>query len=113
MLACGRPHATKQLSRRGCFGRSRSAGPRAARGHSASYLAKRFAAKEAAAKALGTGIGHGISWQHMQIENDEHGAPVLILTGPAAQRQVQLGSRQAHISLADETDQAIAFVVLS
>jgi holo-[acyl-carrier protein] synthase len=77
------------------------------------YLAKRFAAKEAAVKALGTGIGRGISWQHIQIENDEHGAPVLIFTGPAAQRQAQLGSLQAHISIADETDQAIAFVVLS
>ena len=85
----------------------------AARGHSDSYLAKRFAAKEAAAKALGTGIGRGVSWQHMQIENDDNGAPVLVLTGPAAERQAQLGSRQAHISIADETDRAIAFVVLS
>ena len=69
-----------------------------ARGNSISYVAKRFAAKEAVAKALGTGIGRGISWQHIQIENDE---------------QAQLGSRQAHISIADEVDQAIAFVVLS
>lgn len=88
-------------------------GQYAARGNSISYLAKRFAAKEAVAKALGTGIGRGISWQHMQIENDEQGAPQLVLSGPAAQRQAQLGSRYAHISIADETDQAIAFVVLS
>ena len=79
----------------------------------AAYCAKRFAAKEAAAKALGTGIGRGVSWQHMQIENDDNGAPVLVLTGPAAERQAQLGSRQVHISIADETDRAIAFVVLS
>jgi len=84
-----------------------------ARGNSISYVAKRFAAKEAVAKALGTGIGRGISWQHIQIENDEQGAPQLVLTGPAAERQAQLGSRQAHISIADEVDQAIAFVVLS
>ena len=77
------------------------------------FLAKRFAAKEAVAKALGTGIGRGISWQHMQIEHDENGAPILVLTGPAAERQQQLGSRHAHISIADEIDQALAFVVLS
>ena len=77
------------------------------------YLAKRFAAKEAAVKALGTGIGHGISWQHVQIENDERGQPQLLLMGPAAERQAALGSRSAHISIADEQNQAIAFVVLS
>ena len=81
--------------------------------HPSAYLAKRFAAKEAAAKALGTGIGHGISWQHMQIENDAMGAPILVLTGPATARQQQLGSCHAHISIADEVDQALAFVVLS
>jgi holo-[acyl-carrier protein] synthase len=79
----------------------------------ATFLAKRFAAKEAAAKALGTGIGRGISWQQMQIEHDEMGAPVLIFSGAAAQRQADLGSQKAHISIADELDQALAFVVLS
>ena len=79
----------------------------------AAFLAKRFAAKEAAAKALGTGIGRGISWQQMQIEHDEMGAPVLIFSGAAAQRQTDLGSQKAHISIADELDQALAFVVLS
>ena len=85
----------------------------AGKGNSVSYLAKRFAAKEAAAKALGTGIGRGISWQHMQIENDENGAPILVLTGPAAERQKQLDARKVHLSIADEQDQALAFVVLS
>jgi holo-[acyl-carrier protein] synthase len=79
----------------------------------AAFLAKRFAAKEAAAKALGTGIGRGISWQHMHIEHDEMGAPLLIFSGAAAQRQADLGSQIAHISIADELDQALAFVVLS
>ena len=79
----------------------------------AAFLAKRFAAKEAAAKALGTGIGRGISWHHMHIEHDEMGAPLLILRGAAAQRQATLGSQKAHISIADELDQALAFVVLS
>ena len=79
----------------------------------AAFLAKRFAAKEAAAKALGTGIGRGISWQQMRIEHDEMGAPLLILSGAAAQRQADLGSQKTHISIADELDQALAFVVLS
>ncbi len=81
--------------------------------HKAAFLAKRFAAKEAAAKALGTGIGRGISWQQMHIEHDELGAPKLILSGAAAQRQIDLGSQKAHLSIADELDQALAFVVLS
>jgi len=79
----------------------------------AGFLAKRFAAKEAAAKALGTGIGRGISWQQMHIEHDELGAPLLILQGAAKQRQTDLGSHKTHISIADELDQALAFVVLS
>lgn len=83
------------------------------KGNNISYLAKRFAAKEAAAKALGTGIGRGISWQHMQVENDENGAPMLVLSGPAAERQKQLDARSVHLSIADEQDQALAFVVLS
>ncbi len=83
------------------------------KGQCVRYLAKRFAAKEAAVKALGTGIGHGISWQHIQIESDEYGQPQLVLMGPAADRQWHLGSRFAHISIADEQKQAIAFVVLS
>ncbi|MCO4836600.1 MAG: holo-ACP synthase [Oceanospirillaceae bacterium] len=79
----------------------------------AAFLAKRFAAKEAAAKALGTGIGRGISWQQIHIEHDKLGAPLLVLSGAAAQRQADLGSQTAHISIADELDQALAFVVLS
>lgn len=79
----------------------------------AAFLAKRFAAKEAAAKALGTGIGRGISWQQIHIEHDKLGAPLLVLSGAAARRQADLGSQTAHISIADELDQALAFVVLS
>ena len=43
-------------------------------------LAKRFAAKEAVAKALGTGIGRGVSWQDIQIEHDDNGAPLVSLS---------------------------------
>ena len=49
----------------------------------AAFLAKRFAAKEAVAKALGTGIGSGVSFQDMTISNDEKGAPSVSLSaGP-------------------------------
>ena len=50
----------------------------------AAYLAKRFAAKEAIAKALGTGIGHGVSFQDMNIINNAKGAPEVVLSGGAA-----------------------------
>ncbi len=53
-------------------------------------LAARFAAKEAAAKALGTGIGD-ISWQEVEVLNDEQKAPLLLLSGAAAPRARLLG----------------------
>lgn len=76
------------------------------------YLAKRFAAKEAAAKALGTGIGRGVSFQHIEISNNEFGAPLLQLTGGALQRLTQLGGSRAHLSIADEQHYATATVIL-
>jgi holo-[acyl-carrier protein] synthase len=79
---------------------------------SISYLAKRFAAKEAASKALGTGIGP-ISWQDMEISNDRSGAPILLLKGAAKKRMALIGAHQVSISLSDELDYAVAFVVLS
>lgn len=82
------------------------------KGQSIPYLAKRFAAKEAASKALGTGIG-AISWQDMEISNDPKGAPVLKLMGAAKEKMTALGASQVSISLSDEQDYAVAFVVLS
>jgi len=76
------------------------------------YLAKRFAAKEAASKALGTGIGV-VSWQDLEISNDQNGAPVLTFTGSAQEQMVSMGASQISISLSDEQDYAVAFVVLS
>ena len=77
----------------------------------AAYLAKRFAAKEAASKALGTGIGK-VSFQHLQVSNDEQGAPRLQFHGYAKELQEQRGIRHIHLSLSDEEDAAVAFVVL-
>ena len=82
------------------------------KGQSIPYLAKRFAAKEAASKALGTGIG-AVSWQDMEISNDSKGAPVLKLMGAAKENMAALGASQVSISLSDEQDYAVAFVVLS
>ncbi|WP_428033197.1 holo-ACP synthase [Amphritea sp.] len=75
------------------------------------FLAKRFAAKEAAVKALGTGIGRGISWQHFNITYDTLGRPLLELNGGALEKAGQLGIRQIHLSYSDETDHVVAFAV--
>lgn len=76
------------------------------------YLAKRFAAKEAAAKALGTGIGRGVSFQHIEISNNANGAPIVAFSGGASERLAQLGGVRAHLSIADEKHYATATVIL-
>ncbi|GIU22731.1 holo-ACP synthase [Shewanella schlegeliana] len=76
------------------------------------YLAKRFAAKEAAAKALGTGIGRGVSFQHIEISNNANGAPLVMFSDGAAERLAQLGGSRAHLSIADEKHYATATVIL-
>ncbi|MBX2837753.1 MAG: holo-ACP synthase [Gammaproteobacteria bacterium] len=76
------------------------------------FLAKRFAAKEAAVKALGTGEREGVLLKDFYIHHDERGKPILQVTGEAAKRCDQLGITQMHISLSDEGDQVVAFVVL-
>jgi len=75
-------------------------------------LAKRFAAKEAVAKALGTGIGRGVSWQDIHIRHNQSGAPLVELSGGAQQRAQELGGSEVLISLADEQDYVIAFAAL-
>ncbi len=78
----------------------------------ASYLAKRFAAKEAVSKALGTGIGE-VSWHDIAVSNDESGAPVLQLSGKAAERMAFLNAARALLSLSDEREYVVAFVLLT
>ncbi|MBB1485424.1 holo-ACP synthase [Oceanospirillum sediminis] len=77
----------------------------------AAFLAKRFAAKEAAAKAIGTGIG-AISWQDLEIRSLPSGAPELILLGAAAERYQQYDHLVCHLSISDDAGLAQAFVVL-
>lgn len=76
-------------------------------------LAKRFAAKEAVAKALGTGIGRGVSWQDIRISHDKNGAPLVSLTGGALNVAREKGGSRVALSLADEVDCVIAFAVLA
>lgn len=82
----------------------------------ASY-AKRFAAKEACAKALGTGMRGGVFWRDMGVVNQRSGQPTLHLTGGAAARLKKMtpaGFRaHIHLSLTDEFPLAQAFVIIS
>ncbi|WP_194755804.1 holo-ACP synthase [Aliidiomarina indica] len=76
------------------------------------FLAKRFAAKEAALKALGTGLAQGIRWQELEIGHTDAGQPILRLFGEAARHANTLGVQHSHISLSDEAHYAQAMVVL-
>ncbi len=77
----------------------------------ARFLAKRFAAKEAAAKALGTGIGRGVSWQHLEIGHDANGRPELRVEAGAQAIARQQGITHWHLSYTDERDFVSAFVI--
>lgn len=78
----------------------------------AAFLAKRFAAKEALLKALGTGLRNGLSWQHIEVSNDEWGKPSIELNGEAYKLAATKGVKSIHLSITDEKDMALAFVVL-
>ncbi|OUR73378.1 holo-ACP synthase [Marinomonas sp. 42_23_T18] len=74
------------------------------------FVAKRFAAKEAVAKALGTGIGRGLSFQHIEVSNDALGKPVVSVKSHGNLLMKQ--SVKWHLSISDERDYAQAFVIL-
>ena len=78
----------------------------------AAFLAKRFAAKEAFVKALGTGLRRGMRWTEIQVVNDALGRPSLVLSGKAQALAEAAGVRALHLSLSDEEALATAFVVL-
>lgn len=80
---------------------------------SVNYLAKRFAAKEAIAKALGTGIAKGVGFQQMEITSDDLGKPVVELFDGALHRAKELGGTEVLLSLSDEGEMILAFAVLS
>ncbi len=79
----------------------------------ANYLAKCFAAKEAVAKALGTGFSEGVTWRDISLDRLPSGQPLAILSGGAAEKMHALGACSIHISLSDEQSLVSAFAVLS
>lgn len=78
----------------------------------ARLLAKRFAAKEAFAKAVGSGIRHPVSFQRISITHDGLGKPVLQFDETLRFYLAQLGINAHHLSLSDERGMVVAFVVL-
>jgi holo-[acyl-carrier protein] synthase len=78
----------------------------------AQFLAKRFAAKEAAAKALGTGFRHGLSLQDIAVGHDGLGKPLLEFNETLSAHLGKQGIGNAHLSLSDEKEYALAFVIL-
>ncbi len=78
----------------------------------AHFLAKRFAAKEATAKALGTGFSAGLYPRQIGVTHDAHGKPMVVYLERAAELCHSLGISASHISIADEEDHAVAFVAL-
>ena len=84
----------------------------AAPGPRTAYVAARFAAKEAAVKALGTGFAAGVGPRDVEVVTLPSGKPELRLYGAAARRAGELGAASAHISLTHERDAAAAVVIL-
>ena len=86
------------------------------RNDEAGTLAKRWAAKEACSKALGTGLRMGISWKDMAVTNIDTGQPVMTLTGWAKERLEQLTPAghlaTLHVSLTDDHPWAHAIVII-
>jgi len=79
----------------------------------AMHYAARFAAKEAAAKALGTGLwAQGVDWQDLEVTRAKDGRPGLLLHGAAASHATTLGVNRTHLSLSHTRDLAIAQVTL-
>ena len=78
----------------------------------ANFLAKRFAAKEAAAKAMGTGFRDGLSLRHISVKNDPLGKPELQFERVGLELKQKMHIDKAMLSLSDDHEYAIAYVVL-
>ena len=79
---------------------------------SAAFCAKRFAAKEAFSKALGTGIGRVVSFQDLTVRKNENGKPYFVPSEKLRLYLQEKGIKQGHLSIFDESLNALAFVVL-
>lgn len=84
----------------------------AASNDKARYLMKRFAAKEAFAKAMGTGLRASVTLRRIGIGHDELGKPLLQFDDVLSNYVARLGITHHHLSISDEKDVAVAFVVL-
>jgi holo-[acyl-carrier protein] synthase len=78
----------------------------------AQHYAARFAAKEAALKALGTGWSGGVAWQDIEISARDGGAPLLIFSGRVRELYEESGATAAHLSMSHTSEHAIAEVIL-
>ena len=78
----------------------------------AESLAARFAAKEAAAKALGTGISHGVNWLEIEVVREPSGRPTLQFHGRASEIAARLGAVRASLSITHSNETAMASVLL-
>jgi holo-[acyl-carrier protein] synthase len=79
--------------------------------NAAESFAARFAAKEAGAKALGTGISRGVSWKEFEVRREASGRPSLHLSGRAAELAEAMGIRRLQLSLTHSRELALAVVV--
>ena len=83
--------------------------------NSAESYAKRYAAKEACAKALGTGLARGVFWKDIEVVNNEYGKPLIKLHGKAEEifkNMNKYSNTQIEVSLSDEKKYAIANVII-
>lgn len=75
-------------------------------------FAGRFAAKEAALKAIGTGWKRGVAWRDVEVSREPSGKPTIAFSGKAAEFAKRLGVRRASLSISHTAEQAIAQVIL-
>ncbi|OIP16550.1 MAG: holo-ACP synthase [Betaproteobacteria bacterium CG2_30_59_46] len=80
--------------------------------HRARFLAKRFAAKEAFVKALGTGMRHPATWHNINVTHDALGRPGFGFSPDLTQGLAQRGIRKHHLSISDEAEMVVAFSIL-
>ena len=80
--------------------------------NAAESFAARFAAKEAGAKALGTGISRGVTWKEFEVRREASGKPSLYLSGRAAELAEAMGVRRIQLSLTHSREFALAVVVV-
>ena len=80
-------------------------------GDKAALLARRFAAKEAISKVLGTGIAKGVRFADLMVTHDDHGKPLVVVENRASEIMQEQGIREILISISDEKTHAVAFAI--